>query len=125
MKKLLTIVLMVVVCVNLCGCSLSTAKIQSNLTDAGYSIIEMDAERLKDLNTELKYSYQGSGSILTGFYAVNDNQKSVTVLEFENKDDLTLMYKIAKGSIQDGESVDLSGYILVFGDKDGVKSALP
>jgi hypothetical protein len=85
----------------------------------------MDEERLNELNTELKYSYQGSGSIITGFYAVNnDTNGSVTVLEFQNKDDLTLMYKMAKDSINDGESVDLSGYVLVFGDKDGVKAAL-
>ena len=125
MKRLLVFVLMVVVCANFCGCALSTSRIQSNLSDTGYSIIEMDEERLNELNTELKYSYQGSGSIIKGFYAVNnDTNGSVTVLEFQNKDDLTLMYKMAKDSINDGESVDLSGYVLVFGDKDGVKAAL-
>ena len=125
MKRLLTIVMGVVVCACLCSCSLSASKIQSNLTEENYSVIEMDEERLTELNKELKYSYKGSGSIITGFYAVhNETKGSITVLEFQNKNDLTLMYKIAKESMQDGEDVDLSGYILVFGDQDGVKVAL-
>lgn len=125
MKKFLTIVMAVIVCMSLSACSLSVSKIQSNLEKAGYTVIEIEAEQLAELNTELTYSYKGDGSIITGFYAVNnETSDSITVLEFGDKSDLTLMYKIAKETIEDGESVDLSGYILVFGNEAGVKAAL-
>lgn len=126
MKKLLSVFLCLLVCFSLTACSLSSSRIQSNLEKAGYSVIEMEDEQRTELNNELTYSFKGHGSIIYGFYAVNnETRESVTVLEFENKDDLTLMYKAAKESIdKDTEAVDLSGYILVFGAKDGVEAAL-
>ena len=125
MKRLLTIVMVVLLCASLCACSLSTSRIKSNLIKNNYSIVEVDQEKMAELNSELKYSYKGEGSIINAFYAVdNETNNSITVLEFQNKDDLVLMYKIAKETLNVGESVDLSGYILVFGYEEGVKAAL-
>lgn len=126
MKKIVSLCLAAVLCCLLCGCSVSYSSIQSNLKSADYTVIEMDEEKLNGLNTELTYSYGGSGSIVKGFYGVNNKTgEGVTVLEFNNKSDLTLMYKMAESSIEEErEAVDLSGHILVFGEKAGVKAAL-
>ena len=126
MKKLVAISFIAVLCCLLCSCSVSYSTIQSNLRAADYTVIEMDEEKLNELNTELTYSYGGSGSIIKGFYGVNNQTNvGVTVLEFNNKADLTLMYKMAESSINEEiEAVDLSGHILVFGEKAGVKVAL-
>ena len=125
MKKLLSILIIFVLSLNMCSCAYSADGIKSNLKDAGYDIIEFDEERKTEMNNELKYSYRGSGSIINGFYGVSSaDSTSVTVLEFEDKSDLTIMYKMVKESLKKGECVDLSGYILIFGDKNGVNVAL-
>ncbi len=125
MKKFLSILIIFVMGFVMCSCAYSVDKVKSNLKNAGYDIIEFEDEQINEMNNELKYSYKGSGSIINGFYGVNDaNSTSVTVLEFQNKSDLTIMYKMAKLSLEKGESVDLSGNILVFGDEKGVKAAL-
>lgn len=126
MRKLLSVLTAVFVCLSLSACSISASSIRSNLSDAGYTVIEIEAEQLKSLNEELTYNYNGKGVITSGFYGVNnENNESITVLEFEYSDDLTLMYKVAKKSIDSStQAVDISGNILVFGAKDGVKAAL-
>ena len=125
MKKILSILIIFVIGFTLCSCTYSADKVKSNLKKAGYDIVEFEDEQKKEMNNELKYSYKGSGSIINGFYGVNnDDATSVTVLEFQNKSDLTLMYKMAKASLEKGEKVDLSGNILVFGNEKGVKAAL-
>lgn len=125
MKKISLIFLAILLSFCLSACSLSASRMQSNLVEAGYGIIEIDEQQLTELNNELKYIYKGQGSIISGFYGVDEaTGKSVTVLEFQNKSDLTIMYKIARDSINDSESVDLSGHILVFGDAHGVSAAL-
>lgn len=125
MRKIFSVALVAVICFIVSSCSFSASKIQSNLTKRDYSIIEIDENRLEELNNDLTYIYSGKGSIIYGFYAVhNESQKSVTVLEFSNKNDLTIMYKAVKETIGKDEAVDFSGYILVFGNADGVKTAL-
>ena len=125
MKKVLVCVFCLIICFSLTACSLTSSRMKSNLEESGYSIVEMTEEQMTELNNELKYTFKGNGSIIYGFYAVNEETKgSITVIEFENKDDLTLMYKAAKESIKkETEAVDLSGYILLFGEKEGVKTA--
>lgn len=125
MKKISLIFLAILLSFCLSACSLSVSRIQSNLVEEGYGIIEIDEQQLTEFNNELKYIHKGQGSIISGFYGVDEaTGKSVTVLEFQNKNDLTIMYKMAKESINNSESVDLSGYILVFGDAQGVSAAL-
>ncbi len=125
MKKLMSILIIFAFCLTMCSCAYSADGIKSNLKDAGYDIIDFDEARKTEMNNELKYSYRGSGSIINGFYGVNSvDSTSVTVLEFQNKSDLTIMYKMVKESLEKGESVDLSGYILIFGNEKGVKAAL-
>ena len=90
-----------------------------------YDILDLTEEEKTDLNNELKYSYNGSGNIINAFYAVDyESKESITVLEFQNKSDLTIMYKLVKESLDKEQSVDLSGYILVYGSETGVKAAL-
>lgn len=126
MKRLLVLCVAFLFCFSLCSCSVSASRIQSNLEKAGYEIEEMEQDVLKERNNELTYNYKGNGSIIKGFFAYNEaSRESVTVLEFTDKSDLTIMYKLAKQSIDsESESVDLSGYILVFGSKGGVEAAL-
>jgi hypothetical protein len=125
MKKILSLLLLFVFCLNLCSCAYSTDGIKTNLEKAGYSIIDLTEEQKTDLNNDLKYNYDGSGSIINAFYGVDyESKDSVTVLEFQNKSDLTIMYKLVKESLEKGQSVDLSGYILVYGAQNGVKAAL-
>ena len=125
MKKILSIFIILAFCLALCSCAYSADGIKSNLNKAGYDILDLTEEEKTDLNNELKYSYNGSGSIINAFYAVDyESKESITVLEFQNKSDLTIMYKLVKESLDKGQSVDLSGYILVYGSETGVKAAL-
>ncbi|MBE6739642.1 MAG: hypothetical protein E7565_04920 [Ruminococcaceae bacterium] len=125
MKKVLSIFIILAFCLTLCSCAYSADGIKSNLSKSGYSVLDLTEEEKTDLNNELKYSYKGSGSIINAFYAVDyENKESITVLEFQNKSDLTIMYKLVKESLDKGQSVDLSGYILVYGSENGVKAAL-
>ena len=125
MKKVLSVFIVFVLCFTLCSCAYSADGIKSNLEKNGYVIENFTEEQLTERNNELKYVFGGSGSITVAFYGVNEKEKtSVTVLEFLDKGDLTIMYKQVKSSLEKGEKVDLSGYILVFGDEKAVDAAL-
>ncbi len=125
MKKILLIITVLVLCFTLCSCAYSIDGIKSNLEKRDYEIIEFTEEELIEKNNELNYVYGGNGSIVKGFYGVNEAEyASVTVIEFQDKSDLTIMYKLVKESLEKGQSVDLSGYILVFGNEKSVNAAL-
>jgi hypothetical protein len=117
----------------LCSCALAPSKIKENLKESGYTIKEFSAEEIASLNNDLQYKFGGNGSIVSAFYGVNENaddpqEDSVTVLEFSDKDDLTIMYKQIRLMFQEENKqnykLDLSGNVLVYGFEKGVDAAL-
>lgn len=125
MKKTVCLLIILILAITMCSCAYSVDFIKSNLKNSGYEIIDLQEQQIIEMNNELKYSYSGNGSIMSGFYAVNNkDSSSITVLEFQNKSDLTIMYKMIKESLEQGESVDLSGNILIYGNENGVKASL-
>lgn len=141
MKKLSVMLLSVLLVFVLCSCGMSTSKIQSNLEKAGYEIKIATESEIATMNNDLKYSYGGKGTIVSvmyGFKEVIEETKneetgevftekinvSVQVVEFQDKDDLTTMYKEIRKQLDDNSKIDLSGNILVYGYESGVNAAL-
>lgn len=123
MKKILAFVLCMLFVVTLCGCG-GTQSVKENLSDAGYEVNDMDESRLTSLNNDVKYTYNGKGSIIGGFYATNEDGQSVIGVEFSDKDDMTIMYKQLKSELEDGWIIDLKGKIVIYGTEKAVKTAL-
>lgn len=123
MKKILVFVLCMLLTLTLCGCG-GTQSVKENLAKAGYEVNDMDESRLTSLNNDVKYTYNGKGSIIDGFYATNDDGQSVIGVEFSDKDDMTVMYKQLKSELEDGWIIDLKGKIVIYGTEKAVKTAL-
>lgn len=123
MKKLLCVIMCVGLIFSLCACT-DLNDLSENLTKAGYEVKAMDESRIKGLNNDIKYAYSGVGSVTGGIYAVGENREAVFCVCFADKDDMTLMYKQIKEQLEEGQIIDSSGNILVYGDEKGVKVAL-
>ena len=123
MKKILAFVLCMLFVVTLCGCG-GIESVKENLSDAGYTVNDMDESRLSSLNNDVIYNYKGKGSVIGGFYATNKDGESVLGVEFSDKDDMTLMYKQLKSELEEGWIIDLKGKIVIYGTEKAVKTAL-
>ena len=108
---------------SLCGCN-DLDDLSENLTKAGYEVQVMDESRITGLNNDIKYAYSGVGSVTGGIYAVGENREAVFCVCFADKDDMTLMYRQIKDQLEEGQIIDSSGNILVYGDEKGVKAAV-
>lgn len=123
MKRALALLFCVIFTFTLCGCS-GIDSIKENLTKSGYTIDDMDENTISSLNDDVKYTYNGKGTVLRGFYGKGKNGETVSVVEFADRDDMTLMYKQIKSALEDGQTIDIKGKIVVYGTKSGVKTAL-
>ncbi len=123
MKKILAFALCMLLMFCLCGCG-DIQSVKENLTKAGYEVNDMDESRLTSLNNDVKYTYNGKGSIISGFYATNDEGQSVIGVEFTDNNDMTVMYKQLKSELEDGWIIDIKGKIVIYGTEKAVKTAL-
>lgn len=123
MKKILAMLICSVMIFSLCGCDYAK-DIKENLIKAGYTVDEMSESKVASLNATVKYEYGGMGTIISGFYATDKNGNNVFVLEFTDKEDLTVAYKELKAQLTKGQSIDIKGKVIVYGIDEGVKISL-
>ncbi|MEE0945657.1 MAG: hypothetical protein U0M42_02365 [Acutalibacteraceae bacterium] len=123
MKRIIALGVCLLFIVSLCGCG-SMESIRENLADSGFEVEEMNESRISSLNNDVKYTYGGRGSVVSGFYANGENGESIICIEFSDKDDLTVMYKQIKSQLEDGWIIDIKGNIVVYGTQKAVKTAL-
>lgn len=122
-KRILAFGLVLILLFSLCGCGASFDSVKKNLEDNGYEINVYDEELLDEMQTNLTYIYKGEGKILNALSATNGANK-ITVIEFEKKSDLEIMYKELQVGLQGDEKMDFSANILVYGTPEALKTAL-
>lgn len=123
MKKLLCMFICAVFLVTICGCK-GTERIRKNLIEAGYKVEDMSENKIHDLNNDVIYQYNGKGTIINGFFATDKYGNNVFVLEFSDREDMSISYMEIKAQLQNGQSIDIKGKTIVYGIEDGVKIAL-
>lgn len=123
MKRIISLLLSLLLIFSLCGCG-GTEKIRENLTNAGYEVSDMAESKISSLNDDVKYKYKGKGTIISGFHGTDKNGNTVFVIEFSDRDDMTISYREIKAQLQDGQIIDSLGKALIYGYEDGVKAAL-
>ncbi len=123
MKKLSALLVCLLLVLTLCGCN-NTETVLENLTDAGYTVEAMSENKISSLNSDMKYTYNGKGTITQGYHAVNEKGGTVFVLEFTDREDMTVAYRELKAQLQNGEIIDVKGKTVVYGIEHGVKAAI-
>ncbi len=123
MKKLSALLICLLLIFTLCGCD-NTEAIIENLSDAGFKVEEMSENKISSLNSDVKYSYNGKGTIIKGYYGTDEKGNNVFVLEFSDREDMTVSYREIKAQLPSGQTIDVKGKTLVYGIEDGVKAAL-
>ena len=123
MKRSLALLVCILLMITLCGCA-NINDMKKNLEKAGYEITEMSESKIASLNSDMVYTYNGKGTIISGCYGTDKKGNNVFMVELTDRDDVTILYRELKSQLDNGQIIDIKGKVIVYGYADGVKQAI-
>lgn len=120
MKRLPVLLLALVMAVLLCGCEKTMDEVRDKAQKKEYTVTEYTQERLENMVYDMA-AYRTKGGLVAAFGVKNEQDDTAMVVQFERRSDAEIVCKAIRGNLKDGEAVDLSGCVLVYGNKKLVK----